>query len=264
MDSLVGAEFLTPAGASAAALISLRIGGLMWVAPVFSARVVPMRVRAALSVLMVVLLWQPPVGPGVVQVTTVTVLSELLIGLTLGLGAGIFIGAAQSAGDMLAVQMGLSGANVVDPMSQTQVPIVGQFLALFVTAMILATGGHLAILGALASSFDVLPVGGPVDHGEGIWSVVRLGGTMLWLGLRFAAPVVAALMISNAALGIMARAVPQLNVLVISFPVQIGVGLFVLAGALPLIALVFRDWPAMYGGLASDLLGALTPPSGKP
>lgn len=264
MDSLVGAEFLTPAGVSAAALISLRIGGLMWVAPVFSARVVPMRVRAALSVLMVVLLWQPPVGASVVQVTTVTVLSELLIGLTLGLGAGIFIAAAQSAGDMLAVQMGLSGANVVDPMSQTQVPIVGQFLALFVTAMILATGGHLAILGALASSFDVLPVGGPVDYVEGIWAVVRLGGTMLWLGLRFAAPVVAALMISNAALGIMARAVPQLNVLVISFPVQIGVGLFVLAGALPLIALVFRDWPAMYGGLASDLLGALTPPSGKP
>lgn len=263
MNSLAGAEFLTPAGASVAALMSLRIGAVFWVAPVFSARVLPMPMKAGLAVLMTVLLWHPPAAGSLVQVTTVTVLSELLIGMTLGLGAGIFVAAAEASGDMVAVQMGLSGANVVDPMSQTQLPVIGQYFALFVTALILATGGHLAILGAMASSFHTLPVAAPIDFAGGIWAVVGLGGTLLWLGLRFAAPVIGALMISNAALGIMSRAVPQLNVLVISFPVQIAVGLFVLVGTIPLIALVFQDWPAMYMGLAADLLDALTPAAGQ-
>jgi flagellar biosynthetic protein FliR len=252
-----GLDVLSPDGAAVAALLLVRVTGIVWIAPVLSARSLPMAAKTALSVLFVLLLWPVALPHAGVEVTTVTVLSELLIGLSLGLAASIFIAAAESAGDMLAVQMGLSGANVLDPMSHTQLPVVGQLLGLFVTAMILAVGGHVAILQTLGASLDVLPLGGSIDVDEGILAVVGLGSTLLLLGLRFAAPVIAAMMIGNAALGVLARTVPQMNLLMVAFPVQIGIGLFVLAATLPLIAAPFADWPEAYGSIAEGLVGAL-------
>jgi flagellar biosynthetic protein FliR len=204
------------------------------------------------------------VSGDIVAFSAVTALSEILIGVTLGLGAAIFVAAAESAGDMLAVQMGLSGANVVDPMSETQLPVIGQLLGLFVTSLILASGAHLVILETLVVSVEVLPVGGPINSAAGSLEVVKLGSTLLWLGLRFAAPVVAAMMIGNAALGVMARTVPQLNVLMVAFPVQIGIGLFVLSATLPVLASSFVGWDLRYRELATGLLESLTPVPGGP
>ena len=196
--------------------------------------------------------------------TVGAVLSELVVGLTLGLGAAIFVAAAEAAGDMLAVQMGLSGANVVDPMSRTRLPILGHFLGLFALTLILATGGHLIILETLAVSFDIVPVGSTMDFTADTFRVTRLGGHLLWLGLKFAAPVVAAMMVGNVALGILARTVPQLNVLMVAFPVQIALGLFVLAGTLPMIAAAFAGWGDQYTELTGDLLHGLAGAAGGP
>ena len=263
MEALTGLEIFTPAGATVAALLAMRVTGLVWTAPVFSARVVPGSVKAAITVLLVILLWPVAMLSGnTVSFTVGTALSELLTGLTLGVGAMIFVAAAESAGDMLAVQMGLSGANVVDPMSQTQLPVLGQFLGLFVTSLILASGAHLVILEALAASLELLPVAAPIDATAGAMETVKLGSTLLWLGLRFAAPVVAAMMIGNAALGVMARTVPQLNVLMVAFPVQIGIGLFVLAATLPILASSFVGWDLEYRELAGGLLESLKPVQG--
>lgn len=249
-----GLSILSPEGAAVAALTALRITGVVWIAPVLSARSVPGSAKAAITVLLVFVLWPLAVTGTNPEVTVTTALSEVLIGLTLGFAAALIISAAETAGDMLAVQMGLSGANVVDPMSATQMPILGQFLGLFGTAMLLSLGGHVLILQTLGASFGPLPVGQPIDLTQGAFEVVRLGSLLMLLGLRFAAPVVAAMMIGNAALGILARTVPQMNLLMVAFPVQIGIGLFMLAATLPMVASVFVDWPAMYGGLAGQVI----------
>lgn len=254
----------SPEGATVAALLVLRITGLVWMAPVFSSRTVPAMTKTGIVLLLLVVLWPSAMtvaGPSV-TVSAPAVLSELLIGVTLGLAAGIFIAAAESAGDMLAVQMGLSGANVLNPMSSTQMPVLGQFLGLLATALILAVGGHVMILHTLGASLQVLPPGGPLDLEPGLREVIGLGSTLLWLGLRFAAPVIAAIMISNVALGILARTVPQLNLLMVAFPIQIGVGLFVLGATLPLMADTFRDWPGIYRGMAGGVIEALAPDGG--
>ena len=252
-------EILTSVEVVGVVLLATRITALVWSAPIFSSRVLSMHLKAAITVLLIVIL-RPAVvmsAPDDLRLTIGAVLSELVVGLALGLGAAIFVAAAEAAGDMLAVQMGLSGANVVDPMSRTQLPVLGQFLGLFAVTLILATGGHLIILKALAASFDLIPVGSIVDFAEGTFGVVRLGSHLLWLGLQFAAPVVAAMMVGNVALGIMARTVPQLNVLMVAFPVQIGIGLFVLAAALPIIATAFASWGEEYSELAGGLLDGL-------
>lgn len=261
----LGAPF-DAAGASVAALLLMRLTGLVWIAPLFSARTIPTAVRTAVLVLLTILLWPAAVaipGAGTAQVTAATLVSELAVGLTLGLGAAIFVAAAEAAGDMLAVEMGLSGANLVDPMSQTQLPVVGHLLGLTVTMLILATGGHMMILGALHRSLEIIPPGAPIDVARGAVAVARLGGTVLALGLKFAAPVIAAMMVSNAALGILARTVPQLNVLMVAFPVHIAVGLFVLAATLPLVAASFGSWPDQYGSMAGDLLRSFALQGGR-
>ena len=258
-------EIFTAAGADGAALLLMRLTGLVWIAPVFSSKVVPAKAKAALLLLLMLIMWPAAsvsIVPGA-QFTLSAGLREALIGLTLGFGAAIFVAAAEAAGDMLAVLMALSGANVVDPMSKTQLPILGHLLGMTVLTMILATGGHLVILGALHDSLGVMPLGGEIRVQEGTLAVVELGGMLLLLGLKFAAPVMGAIMMGHTALGILARTVPQLNVLMVAFPVQIGLGLFMLAATIPFLASAFSDWPAEYSGIASDLLSRLAPAGGR-
>ncbi len=259
-------EILASVEIVSVALLATRVTALVWSAPIFSSKALPMHLKAAITVLLVIVL-RPTVvmsAPEVLTLTIGAVLSELLVGLALGLGAAVFVAAAEAAGDMLAVQMGLSGANVVDPMSRTQLPILGQFLGIFAVTLILATGGHLIMLKALSGSFGAIPVGSVVNFAEGMSGTMRLGGHLLWLGLQFAAPVVAAMMVGNVALGIMARSVPQLNVLMVAFPVQIGIGLFVLAATVPIIATAFTNWGDQYVEFTGGLLEGLTTANGGP
>ncbi len=241
------------------ALLGMRMTGLMLTAPMFSARLLPGRVRTAALVVMTVALIPAALATAVTapRVSPETILSEGLVGVVLGLGATVFVAAAESAGDLLAVQMGLSAGNVLDPLSNTQMPVIGQFLGLFVLAMILAVGGHVVILGALSRSLELMPVGGVLDYRAGFLEAMTFGTHMFLLGLRFAAPVVAAMMIGNAAMGIVARTVPQLNVLMVAFPVQIAIGLFMLAATLPVMATFFSGWNDGYVDLVSGVLERL-------
>jgi flagellar biosynthetic protein FliR len=239
-------------------LWGVRLSGLLLIAPVYSERTIPMMVRAALLLLRLVVLLPAALAHAdePVRVTPVTITSELLIGFAIGLGAAIFIAAAEVAGDILAFQTGLSSANVMDPLTQQSVPVLGQFMQLFALTLLVTADGHLIMLEALAASVAVIPVGGAIDVAPGLSAMVLLGGTLFSLGLRFAAPVIAVVLVSNIALGILGRVAPQLNILMVAFPVQIGVGIFTLAFAVPLIATYFTSWPAAYESVLSGLLSA--------
>jgi flagellar biosynthetic protein FliR len=96
-----------------------------------------------------------------------------------------------------------------------------------------------------------------VQVGDGLQALLALGGTLFVLGLRFAAPVIAAVLVANAALAVLGRAAPALNILSLAFPIQIGIGLFALAASLPLIATFFTSWDGAYDSLLTTVLGAL-------
>jgi len=261
-------EIFQTEAAQTLGLLTTRLSGLLLLAPVFSSRAIPMKVRTGILFLLTGLLLPSALAaghlPGAVtpQVTPATLSAEVILGMALGLGAAVFVGAAESTGDMLAVQMGLSGANVLNPISGTSMPILGQFLGLFVVAMLLATGGHIAILQVLNASLTAFPPGGALDFEGGITASVGVLGSQFLLGLRFAAPVIAAMMIGNAILGVLAKTVPQLNVLMMAFPLQIAVGLVTLALSLSLIAAFYADWPETYAEMISGVLEAFVPPEG--
>ncbi|HEY0970394.1 MAG TPA: flagellar biosynthetic protein FliR [Gemmatimonadales bacterium] len=252
-------DLFAPGTAPVLALFGARMSGLMLVAPVFSARTVPAMVKAGLVVLLTLLL-APAAQAHVAQVPTLTpagVLGEVLVGFAIGLGAALLVGAAEAAGELMAIQIGLSGAAILDPSSNTNVPALGQLMQLTALALLLNLDLHLVMLDAVAASARVIPVGAQVDAAAGAYELVRAGGMLFMLGLRFAAPVVAAVLIANVALAVLSKAAPQLNVLQVAFPIQIAIGLAALAASIPLIATFFSGWTGPYDGLVGRVLEAM-------
>ena len=261
MQTALPLDLFAPGTASVLALFGARVSGLVLVAPVFSARNVPPMVKAGLVVLLTALL-APAARAALLQASTPVVtpagmLTEVLVGFAIGLGAALLVAAAEAAGELMAIQIGLSGAALLDPVNQHQVPALGQLLQLFALAVLLSLDLHLVMLDALAASARVLPVGAPVDVGAGLAEMVRLGGTLFVLGLRFAAPVIAAVLVANVALAALSRAAPQLSILQLAFPIQIAIGLVTLLASLPLIAAVLTGWSGTFDGMVGGVLRAM-------
>jgi flagellar biosynthetic protein FliR len=177
----------------------------------------------------------------------------MLVGFAIGMGAAVFVGAAEVAGDVLALQSGLSSATTLDPMSMVNMPLLADFMKLFVVMLILSMDGHLLILEAIASSVHLIPVGSQISAQEGIAALVTMAGDLFSIGVRIAAPVCAAVLMSNLAMGILARTAPQLQVFMLAYPLQIAVGMFTLAMALPVIATTFTTWPGQYRDVVTNL-----------
>ena len=170
----------------------------------------------------------------------------------------VLIGAAEAAGDIVAVQIGLSGSALLDPLSNDSMPVLGTFMRMFAVTLLLSFNLHLTMLSALADSVRSLPVGQPVSLAGGLWAMLQLGGALFAFGVRFAAPVIAAVLVANVALAVLGRAAPQLNILSVAFPVQIALGLVTLIAALPAIARFFGGWSGVYDGMLSTIARGFT------
>lgn len=249
-----------PGSGTVLALLGLRIAGLVLIAPVYSAKPVPPMLKAGLIVLLTVLL--QPAARGSAHAGAVldlpTAFGETLVGFAIGLGAALFIGAAEAAGELMAIQIGLSGAALMDPMTQQQGPALGRFTSFFAITLLLSLNGHLMMIDALAATTRMMPLGAPLDMAAGARAMVASGAQLFALGLRFAAPVIAIILITNAALAVLGRAAPQLNILSVAFPIQIGVGLVALAATIPVIAMFFNGFSGEYRTVITHTLGALS------
>jgi flagellar biosynthetic protein FliR len=251
------AAYLNSTSPEAIALFACRVGGLMLVAPVFSSKTVPAMLRAGVIVLLTWLLAPVVIAPGAQpRLDFTTAMTETLVGLALGLGAAVFTGAAEAMGELLSISSGLSGATALDPITNASTQVLGQFTNLFAVSMLLAVDAHHLMLEALAESARLIPVGGEIQVQAGLARMVGLGSALFLLGLRFAAPVIAVVLLGNVALAILTRVAPQLNVLSVAFPLQIGLGLFALAATVPLVGAFFGGFGGAYGSMVMNLLGA--------
>jgi flagellar biosynthesis protein FliR len=252
-------DLFAPGSATVLVLVAARVGGVVLAAPVFSAATVPVPVRTLLVVLFTVLLQPAALAAhvGVPALTPALAASETVVGLAIGMGAALIVGASEAAGEILGVQIGLSGAALLDPLGNGESSALSTFTSLFTIALLLSLNLHLVMLRALAASFERLPVGAVLHLDAGLGALVALGTRLFVLGVRFASPVIAAVMIVNAALAVLGRVAPQMNLLAISFPAQIGVGVFALGVALPFIAFWLRGWTGEYAAMLAHTFGAL-------
>lgn len=228
-------------------LVLVRIAALVATTPIFSAPAIPIPSKMGLVgvlTLLVMVSTGPMPAPGPLEPVGLTgaVLSEAIVGGTMGLAVMVLFGALAFTGQLVGIQMGFAIANVVDPTTFQQVGVVAQVLNLLGLMLFLVFDGHLLMLRALFDSFELVPLGGAVfQTGPIVGELVRLGSELFSIGLRIALPTVCVVLLVNVGLATIARTVPQVNIFVIGFLFTISLGLLVLGLSLPSTALLFED-----------------------
>ena len=217
-----------------------RILGLIMTAPLFSNRSIPRRVRVALGIGIGLIVAPTLTGlPAIDPVSLAGILllaQQFVIGLALGFAMRIVFAAVEMAGEMTGLTMGLGFATFFDPQSQGRSSAVSQFLALLILMIYLAANVHLILLSVLVDSFRTLPISAQPMASASIWHLLQSGGQIFNIGVQLAMPMVAALLMTNMALGILTRAAPQLNIFGIGFPLTLTVGFVVIGLSLPYLA----------------------------
>ena len=217
-----------------------RILGLLMVAPVFGHRAVPARVKIGLGIFIALILSptlppMPDVGLGSWHGLFILV-QQLLIGMAIGFIMRVVFAAADAAGEIVGLQMGLGFASFFDPQSAGQTLVMARFFNMLAVLVFLAVNAHLLLLGVLVESFQTLPISQQPLSAAGFYNVAAFGSTVFAVGLQLALPLITILLVTNLALGILTRSAPQLNLFAIGFPITLGVGLIVLDLTLPFFA----------------------------
>lgn len=223
----------------------LRVSGLLLVAPVLGANVVPARVRIVLALALAVMVSPlAPAPPGLDPLSAPGVLAmatQVAIGAAIGFAVQIAFDALVMAGQLVAMTMGLGFATLVDPARGGATPVLSQFLLILGILLFLSVDGHVALIGVLVDSFRWAPVGAAGLGPDGLWSLALWGGKVFEAGLVIALPALIALLGINLGMGVVSRAAPQLNLFAVGFPVAMLFGFVVLLLSLPALRSVFLD-----------------------
>jgi flagellar biosynthesis protein FliR len=238
MDELRALTALVSAHLITFVLVFTRMVALTVFAPVFGHRAVPVTERAGLALLFALVL-TPVVSAGAgpapddAAALVLAVAGELFVGLVVGFLASVALAAVESAGDLIATQMGLSLSSVFDPTTGSQSSVVGRFQHLLGVLLFLSLNGHHLLVQATAASFRRVRPGAFLGAADASLGMVRIGGTLFRSGLELAAPLVGILLIINVALALLARVAPQTNVFMLGIPITIVLGLAGLTETFP-------------------------------
>ncbi|MDD4343274.1 MAG: flagellar biosynthetic protein FliR [Eubacteriales bacterium] len=221
-------------------MVFFRIIGFLIIAPLFSSRNVLSMMKAALAMLISIL-----VVPTMVDTPFLTIesslllffiyaLSEFAIGLSIGFVATLFFDAINLAGQLIDMQMGFGIVNVVDPQSGAQMPVMGTFKYFLTMFFYLSLNGHILLLDALMKSYQIIPLGNFTVDMNLMNFIIYITTNLFVVALKIALPYVGALFATDFILGIIARTVPQMNVFMIGMPLKIGIGFILTIIIIPL------------------------------
>jgi len=237
-------------------LIFARITGIFTSAPIFGSHNIPVQLKAALSLLCTALVIPLLIDSQLTPVSSMLVyllivISEFVLGLLLGFAASLIFTAVQMAGHLLDMQIGFGIVNIFDPQSGQQVPLIGNFKYILALLVYLSANGHHVFLSALFDSFKTIPVTTVVFHAIPLTELfVNIISGAFVLAFKITVPVLIALFLTDIALGILARTMPQMNIFVVGIPIKIVVGVFVLSTALPFFIIFLEvSFNAMYRDL---------------
>lgn len=246
--------------------VLMRVTSYLVTLPIWGQRV-PAMVKIGLGALLTILIApavEPVDIPSSVGSYVFLIVEEVAIGLAMGLVVAMVVHAIYLAGQLIDVPLGFGMVNVLDPQTGIQIPIIAQLKFTLAMLVLFAVNGHHLLLSGLVQSFALVPVG---FASPDLAVIARVGidtfGALFVLALRIAIPIVTALFVTDVALGIVARAVPQINVFFVGIPLKIGLGMVLITFALPifvfLISSTFSEEGEMMRVL-NQLLHALRTP----
>jgi flagellar biosynthesis protein FliR len=231
--------------------VGLRVGGLFTFAPFFGSSAIPMRFKAVFVAILSALLY-PVVNVRLGSITLASlaqlVLSELMLGLLMGLCLQFAFEAVQLAGQIVGFQLSFSLVNVIDPQTNVDIPVLANLQQLVALLLFLQLNVHHWLLRGLERSFDVVPIGSVAFRPNELHGVFRIAGEMWASGLRLAAPLLVTTLILDVSVGLISKASPQLPVLFLSIPTKSLLGYLVLGLAVGL-------WPGFFEHQFSNAIG---------
>jgi flagellar biosynthesis protein FliR len=223
-----------------AVLILTRLGAFWAICPVFSWPTIPESIKIAAAVIMSLFLagitpFQAAThSPDILQILIWTA-SEAVYGLALGIVAYALYAVVRSTANIAEQEIGLTMASVLDPTTEEQEGVLSVMMELFLILLLFATDSHHILLKILTRSYDHFPIGRIPSITDLVQSVILSGSAMLMLSLQMAAPILAAFMLLKIVMAIMARIAPETNIMFLSLPVQVGLGLASLGILTPFI-----------------------------
>ena len=232
------------------ALVLTRLSVFFLILPVFGWNAIPMQIKAAVTVLLAVFFTMISlfaVDASGISGTEAALLigNEAIYGMALGLAVTLVFSAVKLSGNIIEQQMGMSMAQVVDPLTGEEAEPMGTMLEMIFILLFLAANGHHLFLLIVCRSYETFPVGTIPTMPVMTAGIIEAGSTMLLASLRLAGPVLAAFLVLLVVLAVLARIVPEMNILFISFPMRVGLGLLMVAVFMPFFNSFineFADW----------------------
>ncbi|MBN2072694.1 MAG: flagellar biosynthetic protein FliR [Actinobacteria bacterium] len=231
-------------------MVVTRIFAIFFSIPVFNTRRIPNSIKIFFSLSFAVLIFPMlSININIMDLDYFEIFrflaSELIAGLIIGFIVTAVFSAIQMAGRIIDLNNGFGFSQIVDPVSNVSSTVTTNFFGIIATTLFFVTGSHGILIGAIARSYEMLPAGRFEFRPEVLEILLRSFGDILVIGFKIAAPVAASLVLTEVALAIMARVIPQIPIFIIGFPLKIMVSILILAltmiNTVPYLKDLFND-----------------------
>lgn len=231
-------------------MVLTRVSAFFLVLPVFGWKSIPVRIKIAVTILVTIffsMITPVLIEPGQISIVKAILLlaNEATYGLALGLIANFVFAAVRFGGRIIEQQMGLTMAQILDPLNDEDTQALCALLEMIFILLFLSANGHHLFLLIISRSYETFPAGSIPTIPLLAGGIIKAGSTLLMAGLKLSAPILAALLLLMVVLAVFARMIPEMNILFISLPMCVGLGLLMVAIFLPFIntfVAEFADW----------------------
>lgn len=237
-------------------LVFMRMTGLFVLSPVFGRRNVPAYLKIGMSFMMALVLLNTIPLQSIDIVNNIwlyvwILFKEMLIGMAMGYITTLAFSAILIAGQIMDFQIGFGMVNAFDPVNEVAVPIVGNLINMMALLLFFGMNGHHVLISLLFDSYTVLPIGDFSIKPDILWYILEIFvQTFIW-AIKLAIPLMAVLLLTEVMLGILSRALPQMNVFVMGMPIRLMIGLIMLLLVLPVyVNLMEPLFAEMFDGIS--------------
>ncbi|MEG6617316.1 flagellar biosynthetic protein FliR [Peptococcaceae bacterium 1198_IL3148] len=237
-------------------LVFVRCSTFLWASPIFAIPGIPGQVKAGFAFVLTIIIYPiiaasgPEIFDGGLGYIMMLV-SEAAVGLAMGFVCTMVFNALRMAGQLIDLSIGYAMAQIMDPVTSSMNTPLGRFLYYVTLATFLCVDGHHGLIWGLVKSYQILPLNAAEMTGTAAIFLIRAFADTFTLALKVAVPIVAVLLMTDIALGVMGRTAPQMNIFMLGFPFKIMLGLLSLAVLLPLMGSIFAS---IFDQMQKDLL----------
>lgn len=229
-------------------LIFTRISTIMALMPIFGSQSIPMQAKVAFWLILTMIIFRtnPSMQSVLIQSGNVpgfilSILKEILFGLIIGFVSSMLFTAVQIGGWLIDSEIGFGFVELMDPFNDEPVTVFGQFQVILFTILFLLFNGHYFFILSIQKSFETVPLTAlRLENVSIAGGVVSIFAGIFVCAIKFAAPIFVTLLITEVALGVVARTVPQINIFFVGMPLKIVTGLMTAILVLPMLSTLFR------------------------